>query len=148
MPAWSSPALGSVFPPTVRCRGLSRCRFHLTPELLVGDSARFLNLTPRLVEEGLELGRMRQHQAFEFVIVGDRQQHGHRLAVPRNDDGTFLARSQVRAQARLHISDRGKLHLLNSSSRTTNLTCRGQGLVRRPAPTTRTDRPTGWTAST
>ena len=47
---------------------------HLSPENIVGNAARFLDLAARLVEKRLELGGVRQHQPFQFILVCDRQQ--------------------------------------------------------------------------
>src|SRR5437879_2315836 len=50
-------------PPVLALAGiLTSFRFHLPPELLVGNAARLLDLAAGFVEQRLELGRVRQHQ--------------------------------------------------------------------------------------
>src|SRR5262249_3726675 len=111
-----SPVGRSSPSPSIFVNGLTALRLHLTPELVVGDPACFLDLASRLVEQCLELRRMCQQQPFQLVIVRDRQQHGDGLAVPSDYDGAFLRLLQVSAQARFDVRDRGNLHSSNSSS--------------------------------
>ncbi len=51
----SSGAAGSVLGMFVLAGIFTRCRFHLTPELIVGNAARLFDLTAGLVEKRLEL---------------------------------------------------------------------------------------------
>jgi hypothetical protein len=104
----------SAFPSTVFSSELAALSFHLAPELFVGDAARLFDLAARLIEQRLKLRRMRQHQPFQFVVIGDRQQHGDRLAIPGHDHRPLLALFQVGAQTRLDVRDGSDLHPSNS----------------------------------
>ena len=87
----------------------------LCPELLVRNPFALSDLSPGDVEEGLELRRVRKHQALHVFVRRERKKDGNCLPLSRDDDGTPLTRLEVRAELRFNLSHRSYSHSLTSS---------------------------------
>ena len=64
----STATLGSVLSIAIGRFGFAPLRLEILPVRLVWHAASFFDLASRLVQKSLKLRRMREHDAFQFVI--------------------------------------------------------------------------------